>query len=322
VKLLREAQVGVGVVRARPSGTEAAAVADENRYRAGLTPRRKVAVMVPAAPIPVMADAVLVGTQGWNYAQWVGPFYPEGTRAEDFLRLYARAFATVEVDSTFYAVPPAKVVASWAGKVGAGFRFALKLPRAITHERRLVDSGEPLAEFLASARLLGEKLGPVLVQFGPDFGPEQRPALARFLPQLPGDVRFAVEFRRRGWLIRPVLDLLRDYGVALALVEGRWLTRAKLLRLSEQPTADFSYVRFMGPDRSIEDYSRIQVDRSDDLATWVPALKALAERVRSVYVYCNNHFEGHSPETARKLLRFMGMTPVEPDRIADQTELF
>jgi uncharacterized protein YecE (DUF72 family) len=269
-----------------------------------------------------MPDAILVGTQGWNYPQWVGPFYPSGTRADDFLRLYARAFRTVEVDSTFYAVPPPRVVEGWASKVGEGFQFALKLPRGITHERRLLDCREVLAEFLESARRLGAKLGPVLVQFGPDFGPEHRPALARFLPQLTGDVRFAVEFRRRGWLIRPVFDLLRDYGVALALVEGRWLTREKMLRLCEQPTADFGYVRFMGPDRAIEDYSRIQVDRTAEFGQWGPALRALAGRVRSVYVYVNNHFEGHSPASARKLLSLMHLDVVEPDSIADQTELF
>jgi len=77
-----------------------------------------------------MADAIRIGTQGWNYPGWVGPFYPAGTRAEDYLRLYARAFATVEVDSTFYAVPPEKVVHSWATKVPDGFRFALKLQSA------------------------------------------------------------------------------------------------------------------------------------------------------------------------------------------------
>lgn len=265
---------------------------------------------------------MLIGTQGWNYPPWVGPFYPTGTRAEDFLRLYARAFRTVEVDSTFYAVPPEKVVRGWVAKVGEGFRFALKLPRAITHDRKLVDSRDVLAEFLEGVRILGPALGPVLVQFGPDFGPEHRPALARFLPQLPGDVRFAVEFRRRGWLMRPVLDLLRDYGVALALVEGRWLTREKVLRLCEQPTAGFGYVRFMGPDRVIEDYSRIQVDRSEELTTWVPALRALAERVKDVYVYVNNHFEGHSPASARKLLQLLNMPVIEPDQLADQPELF
>lgn len=269
-----------------------------------------------------MADAILVGTQGWNYPQWVGPFYPAGTRADDFLRLYARAFRTVEVDATFYAVPPEKVVRNWAARAGAGFRFALKLPRVITHDRKLIESRDVLAEFLEAARTLGPALGPVLVQFGPDFGPEHRPALARFLPQLPGNVQFAVEFRRRGWLIRPVLDLLRDYGVALALVEGRWLTREKVLRLCERPTAEFGYVRFMGPDRTIEDYSRIQVDRSTELTSWVPALRALAERVKEVYIYVNNHFEGHSPASARKLLTLMHLQVVEPDQMADQPELF
>ena len=269
-----------------------------------------------------MADAIRIGTQGWNYAQWVGPFYPAGTRAEDFLRLYGRAFGTVEVDSTFYAVPPGKVVMSWASKVPDDFRFALKLPRAITHEQRLVDSRDALAGFLDAARLLGPRLGPVLVQFGPDFGPEHRPALARFLPQLPGDLRFAVEFRRRGWLIRPVLDLLRDYGVALALVEGRWLSREKVLRLAERPTADIAYVRLMGPDRSIEDYSRVQVDRSAELAVWTTTIRALESRVREVYVYVNNHFEGHSPESARKLLQMLYLDVVDLRRLADQTELF
>ncbi len=269
-----------------------------------------------------MADAIRIGTQGWNYPQWVGPFYPAGTRAEDFLRLYARAFTSVEVDSTFYAVPPEKAVRGWAARVPGDFRFALKLPRAITHEKRLVDSRDALAEFLEAARMLGGMLGPVLIQFGPDFGPEHRPALARFLPQLPGDVRFAVEFRRRGWLIRPVLDLLADYGVALALVDGRWAPLEKVLRLAERPTADFAYVRLMGPDRAIEDYSRIQVDRTDALTAWSATIRALAARVKDIYLYVNNHFEGHSPESARKLLHMLDLHAVEPGAMADQTELF
>jgi len=269
-----------------------------------------------------MAGSIHVGTQGWNYHHWVGPFYPIGTRDGDFLRLYARAFDTVEIDSTFYALPPASTVRGWAAKVGERFRFALKLPQAITHERHLVDSRDVLAEFLESVRLLGTKLAVVLIQFGPDFGPEHRPRLARFLPQLPGDVRFAVEFRRGGWLIRPVLDLLRDYGVALALVEGRWLAQPRMLALAEQPTAGFAYVRFMGPDRTLTDFSRIQVDRTAELETWRASLRALAERVDDVYVYVNNHFEGHSPASARKLQSLMGLEIVDPTAIADQPELF
>jgi len=243
-----------------------------------------------------MAGEVRVGTQGWNYAQWAGPFYPEGTRAEDYLRLYARAFGTVEVDSTFYAIPPEKTVRGWASKVPAQFRFALKLPQEITHVRRLVACRDVLEEFDQRARVLGEHLGPVLVQFGPEFGPDHRPAFERFLPMLPTDIRYAVEFRQPQWLTRGTLDLLREHGVSLALVEGRWVGRERMLRLAEEPTGAVGYVRMMGPDRSLEDFSHVQVDRSAELGQWAAVLVRLAERVRAVHVYVNNHFEGHSPD--------------------------
>ncbi|HEX8431134.1 MAG TPA: DUF72 domain-containing protein, partial [Longimicrobium sp.] len=89
-----------------------------------------------------MSAPVRIGTQGWNYAAWVGPFYPDGTRAPDFLATYARAFDTVEVDSTFYAVPAAKTVKRWAERTPDGFIFALKMPQEVTHERRLVGAGD------------------------------------------------------------------------------------------------------------------------------------------------------------------------------------
>jgi uncharacterized protein YecE (DUF72 family) len=269
-----------------------------------------------------MPGDLLVGTQGWNYQQWMGAFYPEGTRAEDYLRLYARAFGTVEVDSTFYAIPPEKTVRGWAAKVPDSFRFALKLPQEITHVRRLVDCRDVLEEFVARARVLGERLGPVLVQFGPEFGPEHRPALERFLPLLPSDISFAVEFRQPGWLTRATLSLLGEHRVALALVEGRWVARARMLRLAEEPTGEVAYLRLMGPDRALEDFSRIQVDRGPVLTEWASVLAGLAARLARVHVYVNNHFEGHSPGSARKLQAMLGQTPVEPSTLAEQGELF
>lgn len=269
-----------------------------------------------------MSSDVRIGTQGWNYPAWTGPFYPVGTRPDDFLRTYARAFNTVEVDSTFYAVPAEKVVKGWAAKVPDGFQVAMKMPQEITHVRRLVNARDELEAFCASARMLGPKLGPVLLQFGPDFGPEQRPALERFLPLLPADIRFAVEFRRPGWLIKPILETLHANRVALALVEGRWLPRRKMLRLAEFPTTDFGYVRFMGPDRDIVDYSRVQIDRTSELDEWVPALERLAKRVQALYIYVNNHFEGHSPASAGRLQARLGMAPVELSALREQAELF
>ncbi|MBI4541798.1 MAG: DUF72 domain-containing protein [Gemmatimonadetes bacterium] len=269
-----------------------------------------------------MAGTILLGTQGWNYTAWVGPFFPEHSRPADFLRLYARAFGTVEVDSTFYAIPPAKTVRGWADRVPGNFVFALKMPQEITHERRLADSAGILARFTERARLLGSKLGPILIQLGPDFGPDRRGPFEAFLALLPRDLRFAVEFRRAGWLARPLLSLLAEHRVALALVEGPWIRRERMLKLSEEPTADFTYVRWMGPDRRTLDYSRVQADRSEELGLWAAALAKLAARVTAVYGYFNNHFQGHSPHSARTMQQLLGQRPVEPWQLADQTELF
>jgi uncharacterized protein YecE (DUF72 family) len=271
-----------------------------------------------------MAGTALVGTQGWSYPAWVGPFYPPGTRAADMLRVYARGFRTVEVDATFYATPAEPVVRGWADRVPRGFCLSLKVPQEVTHERRLVDAEAPLSKFVERARLLGPKLGPLLLQTPPDWTPSAaaRDALAAFLPILPQDLKWAIEFREPGWLDDATVTLLAGHGVALALTDGRWLPRARVLALAAEPTADFAYVRWLGPDRRLTDYSRIQVNRDRDLALWAGALVALRRRVRTVYAYFNNHFEGHAPASARAMQALLGETPVDPSELRLQGELF
>jgi uncharacterized protein YecE (DUF72 family) len=277
---------------------------------------------MPATPTAATASRILVGTQGWNYDAWVGPFYPGGTRPADFLSVYARAFSTVEVDSTFYAVPAAKTVRGWASRTPEGFTFALKLPQEITDERRFRDADDVAALFFDRARELGSRLGPVLIQLGPDFGPSELPALAKFLPTLPRDIRFAMEFRQRGWIHDGILALLAEHGVALALADGKWIPRKQMQALAERPTADFLYVRLMGPNRDIVDYSRIQVDRTREVESWSEVLWNAAIQSRTCYVYVNNHFAGHSPATARDLQRMLRQEPVAPSRLGEQLLLF
>lgn len=269
-----------------------------------------------------MSGRIRIGAQGWNYDAWVGPFYPTGSRPADFLAIYGRAFETVEVDSTFYAIPPAKTIRSWAERVPDGFTFALKLPQEITHEQRLRGAADLVALFFERARELGPKLGPVLVQLGPDFGPAELPALTAFLPMLPRDVQVAVEFRQRGWIHDGIIALLAEHNVALALTDARWIPRKTMLRLAGRPTADFAYVRWMGPNRDLVDYSRIQVDRTREIEAWATVLPSLAARVQVVYGYFNNHFAGHSPASARELQRRLGQPVVEPDQLGEQMSLF
>jgi len=269
-----------------------------------------------------MSARIRIGTQGWNYDAWVGPFYPSGTRPAEYLTVYARAFETVEVDSTFYAVPPAKTVRSWYERTPAHFVFALKLPQEITHERRLRDADDVAELFYDRARELGEKLGPVLIQLGPDFGPVELPALANMLPKLPRDIRFSVEFRQRGWITDGVLALLAEHHVGLTLTDARWIPRKQMLALATRPTTDFLYVRWMGANRDIVDYSRIQIDRASELEQWAGVLWPLTLEGVSVYGYVNNHFAGHSPESARELQRLLRQEPVDPESLGEQMSLF
>lgn len=275
-----------------------------------------------AVPIQWMAAALHIGTQGWNYSDWQGVFYPDGTRPADYLPVYARAFETVEVDSTFYAVPPESTLRGWYERTPPDFVFALKFPHSVTHESRLRDVDGTTDLFFDRARVLREKLGPVLVQLGPDFGPEELPALVDFVPRIPRDVQVAIEFRARGWMTPGVLAFLRDYGIAVALVDGQWIPRRWMLELIDRPTASFHYVRWMGPNRNIVDHSRIQVDRSKELARWVAAMEDVPETVADVYGYLSNYFAGHAPRSARELQEMLGAEPVDPEMLSDQMRLF
>jgi uncharacterized protein YecE (DUF72 family) len=269
-----------------------------------------------------MSNDIRIGTQGWNYDAWVGPFYPPETRAADYLSVYGRAFTTVEVDSTFYAIPAAKTMRAWADRTPPEFSFALKLPQEITHENRLRDSADIGALFFDRARELGHKLGPILMQLSPDFAPSELPALASFLPMIPRDVRVAVEFRQRGWIHDGIIALLAEHNVAVALVDARWIPRKTMMALAERPTSDVSYIRWMGPNRDIVDYSRVQVDRTRELESWAQVIAQLARRVKTVYGYVNNHFAGHSPSSARDLQRLLHQRPVDPDQLGEQMSLF
>jgi uncharacterized protein YecE (DUF72 family) len=271
-----------------------------------------------------MIASVRLGTQGWNYPAWIGPLYPSGTPRADMLGLYGRVFSTVEVDSTFYAIPPEPVVRAWREKVPADFKFALKVPQQVTHESRLVGVEDVLTKFLNRVEQLGDRLGPLLLQLPPDFVPSEpaRAVFAKFVRDLSGLHQWAVEFRDAGWITRETLSLLAQAGIALTLTEGRWIRRDWMLKLAEQPTADFAYVRWLGPDRRITNFGEVQVAREDELDAWADAVRTLGTRVREVYGFANNHWQGHGPASVRLLQRRLGLPVIDPARLRTQAELF
>jgi uncharacterized protein YecE (DUF72 family) len=250
----------------------------------------------------------------------VGPFYPSGTPRSDWLPFYARVFPSVEVDSTFHTVPSEPVVASWATSVPGGFVFSLKVPQEITHERRLVDCEQALERFCRRAALLGPALGPLVLQLSPGFRPSlaTRAALGDFLTGLPSGFQWAIEFRHGDWLSHGTLEALGAYNVALVLADSRWIRRGVMLDLALEPTADFGYVRWVGPNGCFTDYSRVQVERDREIGLWAMALEKLARRVRIVFGYFNNHYQGHAPHSVRTLARHFATEAPDDAASADQ----
>lgn len=269
-----------------------------------------------------MTATYYVGTQGWSYPAWAGPFYPAGTPASGYLEVYTRAFTTVEVDSSFYAVPPASHFLGWAERAPAGFRFSLKLPAELTHERRLRDGVEVLTTFCRRAELLGDRLGVILVQLPPDFTPRERSALRAFLGRLPRHLRFAVEFRHPGWLDDATLELLNERGIAHAVSDGPWIERERTLEAALRPTTDVAYFRWMGDRPHLNGYAHTQVDRTPEITRWAEVLSDVGGHVSEIYGYFNNHYEGHSPASARRLLKRLGQPVVEPAELNPQLPLF
>jgi uncharacterized protein YecE (DUF72 family) len=237
------------------------------------------------------------------------------------LGLYSKIFDTVEIDSTFYAIPAAHSVKGWADRTPAEFKFSVKLPSEITHKNRLQGSEDYLKYFIERIQLLGEKLGSTLIQLPPDFSPSERRSLSSFLKLLPASINFAVEFRDPLWLNTDVQAELKTYNVALTLTDSKWIARDESFELIKNPTASFAYVRWLGP-RELTDYSRVQIDRTVELKEWAEAFANLTNQVPLIFGYFNNHFQGHSPSSSNQFKQMVGLETRSPQSLVLQPSLF
>ena len=267
------------------------------------------------------------GCQGWNYTDWVSKpggeyiFFPEGTAQKETLPLYSEIFDTVEIDSTFYAIPEESTFLSWYARASEGFLFSPKMPGEITHSLRLSpESYEPLDVFCDRAMLLKEKLGIILIQLPPSFSADRENArrLREFLRRLPREIRFAVEFRDESWLVDWTLDELHANGVSLCAVEGEWVGRESMLAAAERDEEIPLYVRFMGP-RDIDRFDRVRRPRDAVIAEWHRRLSGTG---REIFAYFNNLFEGFAPASVNKLLALNGELPADPTILRRQGNLF
>ncbi len=227
-----------------------------------------------------------VGTSGYSYKEWVGPFYPPKHPANQMLRFYGERFGTVEINNTFYRMPTAAMLEKWAGEVPDGFRFVLKAPRRITHDRKLAGVDDSLAFLIEASAALGEKRGPFLFQLPPVFQ-KDRSRLVDFLGRL-GHAPAALEFRHATWFDDEIYDALRARGVALCLAETD--EGAPPPRVA---TAAFGYLRLR------------RVDYGDDeLRGWLDWMST--QPWDTAYVFFKHEDEGHAPRLAARLLELAG----------------
>jgi uncharacterized protein YecE (DUF72 family) len=236
-----------------------------------------------------MNAGIYIGTSGWHYDHWEGPFYPPGLPDEAFLRYYAARFGTAEINNSFYRLPEKKALLRWREAVPEGFVFAVKASRYLTHMKKLKDPWEPLEKLLDRVSVLGEKLGPVLFQLPPRWGsnPER---LEGFLEILPEDQRYAFEFRDPSWFEDEVYGMLAKHRAAFCVYDLGGKTSPKEI------TAAFAYVRLHGPDGPYR--GRYGPQR---LAGWAGTFSAWRKKGLDVYCYFDNDEAGYAAQDALRL---------------------
>ena len=229
-----------------------------------------------------------IGTSGWHYAGWWGPFYPQDLKKKDALSYYVTQFDCAELNAPFYRMPTAKLVTGWAAQVPEGFKFTLKAPKRITHDRRLKDVGDSVRAFCEAAAELGPKLGALLFQLAPNFKKDLA-VFDEFLQTLPPRVCAAFEFRHESWLDDEVYGRLRARNLALCIADSEKRSTPVMA------TADYAYFRLRD-----EGYT------DDDIRVWARQIEDVTAAGTDAYVYFKHEDEGKGPEFARLLLDALG----------------
>lgn len=255
-----------------------------------------------------------IGCSGWSYSGWKGIFYPKDMESKDYLSHYSKFFNIVEVDSTYYNIPSRFVVRGWKDRTPADFKFTLKFPKTITHEKKLEDVTKPLSLLFNALEPLVDKTLMLLIQLPPYLtkikGFESFKSMIR---NLDNRFRYGLEVRESSWFDDEVRDFLIENNISLVWSVRDELTTPQIL------TTDQIYVRFIG-DRSIneKDFGHIVKDRSKELKEFAKHLKEIQEddttstdNIRDVLIAFNNHFAGFGPQSVNDFLKIMNMSEID-----------
>ena len=224
-----------------------------------------------------------VGTSGYSYKEWKGPFYPEDLPEKQMLHFYGERFRSVEINNTFYRMPKATMLEGWAAEVPADFKFVLKAPQQITHIKRLKEAGDSVEYLLRVAAALNERLGPLLFQL-PPYLKKDAPRLREFLALLPPHRPVAMEFRHESWFDEETFTLLRERQAALCIAEAEDGVEVPFVS-----TAKWGYLRLRRPDYG-----------DAELKTWVDKVKGQAWS--DAFIFFKHEDEGKGPLMAKRFL--------------------
>jgi uncharacterized protein YecE (DUF72 family) len=240
--------------------------------------------------MPRKAPPILIGTSGWSYPSWRGPFFPKPVMVKHHLAYYATQFLTTELNGVFYRTPSLGVVREWHDRTPDDFIFAWKASKFITHWKRLGDTSRNSLDLIEERlAILGKKAGPVLFQLPPQFRADKE-RLDSFIEMLPRGRRYVFEFRHKSWYTDKILALLQNHDIALCISDHRdapapW-----------EVTARHVYVRGHGPGGAYKGhYSRRTLDH------WGRQCEAWCAQGRSVYVYFDNDQKSAAPADALRL---------------------
>ena len=237
-----------------------------------------------------MTCDIRIGTSGFHYKHWIGPFYPAKTPAARMLDFYLQHFDTVELNNSFYRLPLVGALESWRDAVPPNFVFAVKASRFITHNKKLKDPDGALENFIPRIALLGSKLGPILFQLPPNWQVNVE-RLQDFLTALPKQHRYAFEFRELSWMKPEVLEVLKRFNAAFCIYELAGY------RSPLNVTADFIYVRLHGPEAN-----KYQGSYNEDrLRSWARQIEVWARTQKAIYVYFDNDQAGYAAQNALTL---------------------
>jgi uncharacterized protein YecE (DUF72 family) len=262
-----------------------------------------------------MKNLLKIGTIGFGYRDWEGFFYPSGLPTRDFLKFYNRTFNAVELDTTFYGAPKSDTVNRWISDTEMDFKFCVKTPRQITHQLGLVGTQELMSEFCDSIRPFSNKLGAVLIQLPPGFTSNQVNTVDSFLQELPGDLRFAIEFRNISWYSDETFQLLSKYGVCWVATEYPGMPA------NIRQTTNFLYIRWIGEHGSYKPHTYERVDKTAQLEQWWDQIQTHLDSIESLYGFFNNDYAGFAAATARRFMGIIGL-PVQENNIPGQRSLF